>query len=217
MNPIEIKRRYDAGERDFSNITCTNATFDGLNLEGINLSGANLGFCSFRDTNLNGANLAGANLEWSCLMRAKLKRANMEKVRAIWSRFIDAKLENTNFREADLTSTLFFNVDLYGKADTTGANTTSLKLRPEEITEEDVKQLGQRIDELKEVVGYNISFMLQKEVGIAEPEQKHVTYNTLNSGNLGPGYSVGNGSKGLTYGALNNACANRGGVYGTGA
>lgn len=140
---------YKAGERDFSEIVCTNDSFDNFDLSGIIFRKANLSFCSFYGTNLSGADFSGAVLEWTGFIRANLKNANFEKVRATWSRFNDSILDKTNFRGADLSWSLFFNTNLYGGADLTNAVAATIATDPSQITEEGMRKLAEKLGQMK--------------------------------------------------------------------
>jgi hypothetical protein len=92
MTPEELKRRYNAGERDF---------------QGVNPKGANLGFALLQCADLQCADLPGANLKGAYLERANLKgahleRANLERASLYCADFQGADLQGANLQGADL-------------------------------------------------------------------------------------------------------------------
>ena len=141
MSAGSIITAYRNGERNFSEVICTNESFEGLDLNGIIFRKANLGFCSFRDANLQGADFSHANLEWTNFSRADLRNANFQKSNAVWSVFNGSQFEKTNMNGADLSWSLFFNTNLYGGANLTNAITATIATKPEEITEEGLEKL----------------------------------------------------------------------------
>ncbi len=143
LRASEILKLYKEGRRDFSGVVCNNDSFDNFDLHGIIFKKANLSYCGFHSTNLEGADLSGAILEWTGFVRANLKHANFEKVRAVWSRFNEAQFEKTNMRGADVSWSLFFDTNLFGGADLTGAvGVDTIATDPSQITDEGMKKIG---------------------------------------------------------------------------
>ncbi len=62
MNAKELKKRYDAGERDFRKVKLSGAFMGGLDLVEVNLREAEMTEVNLSDANLKGANLREANL-----------------------------------------------------------------------------------------------------------------------------------------------------------
>ena len=145
----KILDAYNAGRRDFSGIVCNNDSFGNFDLHGIILDGANLDFCSFHGANLSGADFSGASLEWTSFVRADLRHARFENSRIVWSKFNEAQFEKTNMCGADLGWCLFFNTNLYGGADLTGAITDTLATDPSQITEEGMKKLAEHLGRMR--------------------------------------------------------------------
>ena len=82
MNAEELKRRYAAGERDFTK----------ADLPGVRLIGANLARAKLWGANLTGANLIKANLTRTNLCGAKLNEANLRQARLFYTKLYGANL-----------------------------------------------------------------------------------------------------------------------------
>jgi len=108
----ELRRRYEAGERNFP----------GLAQKNFNISDSFL-----VDINLSGANLEGANLRATMLINSNLSHANLEKARLNSASLIKANLSNANLRNAKLVNVDLTSADLTG-ADLTGADLTDAVL-----------------------------------------------------------------------------------------
>jgi len=203
---------YKEGRRDFSGIICQNDSFDNFDLKGIIFKKADLSYCSFYGTNLEGADFSEAQLEWTGFIRANLKRASFEKARATWSRFNESLLEKTNFRGADLSWTLFFNTNLYGGAELTGAITATVATDPSQITAEGMSKLAEKLGSMKGKMDPELLTRLQliasstkektgKEGEPARMEKYgHKTSDTYSAKGGAQGDYHGNGAKGVEYG-----------------
>ncbi|MGL5804561.1 MAG: pentapeptide repeat-containing protein [Xenococcaceae cyanobacterium] len=90
MNSKELRRRYEAGERNFSNLDLKQisftfadlsySNFSGCNLIGADLRWTNLTGVNFESAFLNGANLLEANLSDANFARANLHCTNLENI-----------------------------------------------------------------------------------------------------------------------------------------
>ncbi|MBR8830717.1 MAG: hypothetical protein N5P05_000782 [Chroococcopsis gigantea SAG 12.99] len=136
---IELRQKYEAGERDFTNLQQRRGDLRGLNLSGANLKGADLSYANLRDVDLSnadlrgvyfneadlsGANLAGANLQGASLIKAYLIKANLSSANLQAAYFTGAYLTKANLTDADLTGTYLNGAQLTG-ANLTGAHYTS--------------------------------------------------------------------------------------------
>lgn len=138
----ELKRRYAAGERNFTNANLRCALLNELNLSeanlswaklsGANLSGANLSGADLTAADLCEANLSGANLSQTLLVRTNLTRANLGLADLRGACLSKALLSEVNLSEADLRSANLRLADLRGadlsQANLIGANLTGAKL-----------------------------------------------------------------------------------------
>ena len=98
MDAEELKRRYAAGQRDFTGVNLIRAKLIGadlvgVNLWGANLSGANLVRAKLWGANLTGANLVGANLTKANLCGMKLSLSNHSRQMKIRKLGLVRKLE----------------------------------------------------------------------------------------------------------------------------
>jgi uncharacterized protein YjbI with pentapeptide repeats len=218
MTVGELMARYNAGERDFSGIVMMDASLSGMDLSGAILRNANLSYSSFRDAKLNGTDLTGANVEMSDFTRADLRDANMTKVRAVWSKFNDAHFGNTILVGANLSNAIFFRADLYGGADLTNANMTNARLRPEELTQQDIIQFKMKLGSLEGVLEQDTLYYLQmmaqaaaEKVNAGTAASEPSPYDAGGVANVSVGYSMKAGGASLTYGV---SAGSRLGVYG---
>jgi hypothetical protein len=141
MTPEELKRRYDAGERDFRG-----ADLRGANLEGANLSFARLQGANLRDANLRGANLRyallrGANLRYALLRGANLKGAYLERANLRYAYLYRADPRDANLEGADLKGACLSYANLRN------ANLKNTCLAPDAVcaappTDGDIKRAG---------------------------------------------------------------------------
>ncbi len=114
---LDITAKYEAGERNFTQINLKDEALPGINLTLADLQEANLVWCDLRKSGLShanltsaqlrhadltGANLQGAKLQGTDLQGAKLQGANLS-----W-----AILRGTNLTDADLTGVNFQNATL---------------------------------------------------------------------------------------------------------
>jgi len=165
VSPSEVVESYRKGRRDFSNVSCVNGSFEGLDLRGIIFKKSNLAFCSFRNANLEGSDLSEADLEWTNFTRANLAGAKLNKCRAVWSVFNEAVFDKTEMHGADLSWSLFFNANLLGGADLTNATIATIATRPEEITEEGLKKLKENIGNFHGQLDYELWLRLKFATG----------------------------------------------------
>jgi uncharacterized protein YjbI with pentapeptide repeats len=128
---VDIRQRYETGERQFLNLQLRGADLRGINLSQADLSGADLSKANLRDVNLSGANLAEAQLNEADLSSANLERANLTETSLIKAYLIKANLHSANLRNAYLTGayltkSILINADLKGAylngTQLTGAN-----------------------------------------------------------------------------------------------
>lgn len=194
----EILKQYNEGRRDFSEVVCNNDSFDNFDLHGIIFKKANLSYCGFHSTNLEGADLSGAILEWTGFVRANLKHANFEKARAVWSRFNESQFEKTNMRGADISWSLFFNTNLFGGADLTGAiGVDTIATDPSQITEEGMKKLAAELGKMQGKIDQELSIRLDLITKSTAEKAKHAK----NTGeNVKDVYESGSGSAGYSGG-----------------
>jgi hypothetical protein len=222
MTVAEINALYAKGERDFSEISVVSGNFCGANLSGAILKGANLSFSNFRDVNLNGADLTGANIEWSDFTRADLRNANMDGVRATWCRFNDAHFGKTSMRNANISDSIFLRADLYGGADVSGANTTNIVLKQQDLTADGVEKFKAQLGRLENFLDFDTIYYLQ-QLAMAAAEKLNTQIVDVEIGSYGKGnsdagvtmigYKMANGASGMiAYSAGMGSC--RLGVYG---
>ncbi|BAZ15614.1 pentapeptide repeat-containing protein [Calothrix sp. NIES-4071] len=108
MDALELIRRYEKGERDFSGINLSKAKLIGANLPGINLWGADLTGANLAKAKLWGANLSLANLAQANLTRANLSGANLQQANLRGTRLYYIKYYGANFIDCTYdTSTRF--------------------------------------------------------------------------------------------------------------
>jgi uncharacterized protein YjbI with pentapeptide repeats len=106
--PAEILGRYDAGERDFSNLQIesdadsSDPEFRGANLEGADFSHAVI-LADFSGARLRGAKFS-ANVKTCCFDRADLRNAD----------FSNAAIDSATFEGADLEGATFEGAGAYG-------------------------------------------------------------------------------------------------------
>lgn len=108
----ELLERYEAGERDFSDVTGRHVNLSGANLRGADLRGIYLDGAYLTGVDLREANLHEASLIGACLTRAKMSRA----------RIVSVDLSRADLWEVDLTGADITTTNL------TGANLLSAKL-----------------------------------------------------------------------------------------
>ena len=73
--PVDVLKRYEKGERDFSGADLENADLKGVYLFKADLSGADLRGADLSDANLGGCNIKGADLTGAKLMNTNLYSA----------------------------------------------------------------------------------------------------------------------------------------------
>lgn len=213
MTAKQILDEYKKGRRDFSEVICTNDSFDNFDLRGIVFRKADLSYCSFYGTNLEGADFSGAQLEWTGFIRANLKKASFEKARCVWSRFNESTFEKTNMRKADLSWSLFFNTNLYGGADMTGAIVATIATDPGQITEEGMKKLAEKLGKMKNLDPELVTRLqliagsTKETTGKVESEPVKQIYGSQRSsdaysskGGTQNEYHTSGGAKGVEYG-----------------
>lgn len=100
---VDIRQRYEAGERNFINLQLRGYDLRGINLSQADLRGADLSKMNLREVNLSGANLAAAQLNEADLTSANLEGANLRETSLIKAYLIKANLRFVNLREAYLT------------------------------------------------------------------------------------------------------------------
>jgi uncharacterized protein YjbI with pentapeptide repeats len=128
---VDIRQRYETGERQFLNLQLRGADLRGINLSQADLRGADLSKANLREVNLSGANLAEAQLNEADLSSANLEGANLSETSLIKAYLIKANLRSANLRDAYLTGayltkSIFTDADLKGAylngTQLTGAN-----------------------------------------------------------------------------------------------
>jgi uncharacterized protein YjbI with pentapeptide repeats len=117
---IDIRQKYEAGERQFINLQLRGSDLRGINLSQADLRGADLSKANLREVNLSGANLAEAQLNEADLSSANLEEANLTETSLIKAYLIRANLHSANLRNAYLTGAYLTKSILTG-ADLKGA------------------------------------------------------------------------------------------------
>jgi len=128
----ELLRRYQAGEKNFTNANLRGVIITSNTLVAINLSWAKLSGSNLWETNLSYADLTAAdftnadlsltNLSGTTLTMCNLNRANLSQANLKESNLYRACLKDADLTQADLTGA---NLTL---ADLTGANLSQAKL-----------------------------------------------------------------------------------------
>ena len=118
---IDIQKRYNLGERDFSQQVLRRVILRGAKLQGINfegadlsyadltnadLSNANLSGCYLNEATLQGANFTEANMKGAHLIKAYAMKINCQKAIVQNAQFTGSFLTRANFSQADLTGAL---------------------------------------------------------------------------------------------------------------
>lgn len=122
LHPMELQKRYDRGDRDF-----TPFDFRSVNLQRLVLSGAN-----FHEANLSGANLQNADLSNTDFGHAGLQQANLRGACLIKSYLSHANLQEADLRGADLSNAYLSHANLRG-ANLSGANLRGAKVSDEQL------------------------------------------------------------------------------------
>jgi serine/threonine protein kinase, bacterial len=122
LQPQELQKRYDSGDRDF-----TDVDFRASNLQRLGLSGSN-----FHETNCSGANLQGANLANADFGHAGLFQARLRDACLIKAYLSHANLQEADLRGADLSHAYLSHANLRG-ANLSGANLTGAKVTDEQL------------------------------------------------------------------------------------
>jgi uncharacterized protein YjbI with pentapeptide repeats len=131
--PMELLRRYRAGERDFGYVVLVKATLGGANLAGADLRGADLRWANLIRANLSGANLTKANLSGAKLYAADLRKATLLEADLSWANPGGANLSNADLGRADLRG-----VKLYG-AKLRGTNLGGAQLTEADLSRADLR------------------------------------------------------------------------------
>lgn len=122
LNSQELQRRYDSGDRDF-----TDVDLRASNLQRLGLAGSN-----FHKTNCAGVNLQGANLANTDFGHAGLFQARLKDACLIKAYLSHANLQEADLRGADLSHAHLSNANLRG-ANLGGANLTGAKVTDEQL------------------------------------------------------------------------------------
>lgn len=122
LHPLELQKRYDRGDRDF-----TTTDLRKLNLQRLVLSGANFHEARLQGSNLQGADLSHTDLGHASLTQARLREANLTK-----AYMSHADLQEADLRGADLTNAYLSNANLRG-ANLCGANLSGAKVTDEQL------------------------------------------------------------------------------------
>lgn len=119
MDADELRRRYKAGERDFSGANLRRIRIDdyNLSLSGVIFQGADLREAEFRGVNLSDANFVDANLFNAYLTGvdlrgADLRRANLESVYISWADLRNVNLQAANLKYARISETCIAGANL---------------------------------------------------------------------------------------------------------
>ena len=104
----EFWQKYQAGERNFENISLLDPVQSGLcdkfiyrvNVTKAKLSGLKLLSLDLSEANLNQADLSGSNLQGSTLVQANLRNANLQKANLRGVNFNSANLQGANLEKA---------------------------------------------------------------------------------------------------------------------
>ena len=121
MSVIRVRREYENGRRDFSEVTCNEANFSDMDLRGIIFRNAKLNGSSFEGADLTDADFSGAKMKWSGFVSARLINTNFTGTDVSYCSFNNAIVRDTIFVRANVSYSLFFNVSRYS-ADFTDAN-----------------------------------------------------------------------------------------------
>ncbi|ACK70724.1 pentapeptide repeat protein [Gloeothece citriformis PCC 7424] len=131
---INLKNKYDAGERDFCNLELRRIDLRGLNLSHANFKGADLSYANLREINLSGADLREAFLNEADLTGANLQGANLEGTYLIKAYLMKTNLQEANLSKAYLTGAYLSKSNLT-KANLSGAYLNGAKLSGADLTD----------------------------------------------------------------------------------
>jgi uncharacterized protein YjbI with pentapeptide repeats len=125
---VELKEKYELGQRNFRNIELRRADLRGIDLRHADLSKADLSGANLKDADLSGANLSGAYLNLVDLTGANLQKAKLQGAYLIKAYLIKANLRGANLTQAYL-------MDAYlTKSDFKGANLSGADLHGSKFT-----------------------------------------------------------------------------------
>ena len=137
MDIKELKKRYVAGERDFTGVDLSRLSMISINLSGAdfsnaNLRSANLANANLKNTNLSHTNLKFANCNRANFLQANLSNANLESATLLGANLEEANLSYANLKHTYLDGANFKNANLNGvdltDAELIGANLIGVDL-----------------------------------------------------------------------------------------
>jgi uncharacterized protein YjbI with pentapeptide repeats len=120
MTAEELLERYEKGERDFSGVDLTKASFEECMLDGANLSQAILRQVSMAFVELLNVNLEGADLTEIDVFDVSWKECNLQNANLERAILVESTLEDVNLKKANLRftswgdTTHLINADLRG-------------------------------------------------------------------------------------------------------
>lgn len=114
---LDITAKYEAGERNFTQINLKDEALPGINLTLADLQEANLVWCDLRKSSLSHANLTSAQLRHADLtdanlQGAKLQGTDLQGAKLQGANLSWAVLRGTDLTDADLTGVNFQNATL---------------------------------------------------------------------------------------------------------
>ncbi len=209
MSLQEILERYRNGERNFSEITCTNTDFNNLNLSGSDFSRSNLSFSSFDGANLSNCDFSECNLEWSSFRRTNFTNANFEKANLTYCDLSNAIFEKANLRNADLSWSIAFNTNIHA-ADIKGASTATVAFDTSQLTKEGLEHVQMVLARSKSQLPYELHLLLRFAVSAIHEKAQYLnvqpeTKSAYATFNVGSGYKSGSiGTEaGVSYSVTN--------------
>jgi len=200
MTASQIIEMYKKGERNFSNVRCTNDSFGGADLKNAVFRNSDLSFSSFREASLQGADFSGSNLEWSSLEKANLTGAKFIRAKVIWSVLNDAIVDKTDFTGTDFSWSILINVNLHA-ASLAGTEFSTAILKPEDLTKDGIEKANMKLGMLKNRLPLELWFQLRFSVSRVEETFSKSSMRTISFENIesSVSYSIGasSGYKGI--------------------
>ncbi|WP_107671369.1 pentapeptide repeat-containing protein [Cyanothece sp. BG0011] len=124
---IDLKEKYEKGQRNFQEFQLRRADLRGLNLSYTDFRGVDLSYANLREVDFTGADLRDAYLNEADLTGVNLTGANLEGASLIKIYLIKANCYQTDFSEAYLTGAYLTKSD-FKEAKFNGAYLNSAKL-----------------------------------------------------------------------------------------
>jgi len=159
----ELKERFKAGRKEFSDIILQFTEFNDENLEGLIIRNSKIDYTQFRSANLKNAKFINCEMFFASFFSAELENTIFDKCKIDMTRFDSARLKNTKILNSHISYCLLMDVNT-GEIDLRNTSQFKLITNPGAVTNEEIADALRIIGNHAEDLPIEIKIEIQRRI-----------------------------------------------------